>query len=183
MAIAVGPRPQEFGTQAEVQSQVRCGLPVVLGKNGGIVLPVFVIVDAAATEAEGRRALHKILEIGQAVGRVGEEELPVKDLRKQLVQIDADKLTSEGEGVRSVDPTQVFHKVKVVLCLELIGRRRWAELESGSQKREFVDALREVAVGRSMPASLAVTGLTLMPLLLMRTKPKRKSLTSVGEKR
>ena len=37
-------------------------------------------------------------------------------------------------------------------------------------------------VGRMMPASAAVTGGTLMSLLLMRTNPRRNSLTSVGEK-
>ena len=63
VAGAVSPGAEELRAQAQVQSQVRRGFPVILRKDRVIVLAVLVVVDAAAAKAELGRALYEILEI------------------------------------------------------------------------------------------------------------------------
>ena len=85
VAIAVGPRAQELGAQSQVQGEIGGHLPVILRKHCGIALPVGVVVNAAATKAELRRAAHEVGEIGGRRRSVGEEKLPIEHLRKLLV--------------------------------------------------------------------------------------------------
>src|SRR5579872_6903088 len=73
MAIAIGPRTEEFRAQTEVEGQVVSSFPVVLGKKGGVVLAVFVVVNATSSEAELGRTADEVLKIGESVGSVGEE--------------------------------------------------------------------------------------------------------------
>src|SRR5438270_10770544 len=114
-----------------------------------------MVVDAASAKAEFGSSLHEVLEIRDSIViGVGKKKLPIENLWEQLIEINADELTSHGDGVRTVDPAQVFDEVEIILGLVLIGRRSWTELESGGQECELVDAAGEI-VGRAIDAGVA----------------------------
>ena len=54
VAQVVMKRTQHFGSQAQVQRELRAHLPIILGKEGIVVVAVLVVVDAAATKTEIR---------------------------------------------------------------------------------------------------------------------------------
>src|ERR1035441_197955 len=148
MAIIILPCAQEFRAQAKIHGQIGEEPPVVLRKNGVVLLPVFVIVNPASAKAEFRGPLQKILKIGQRGGGggigVGKEKLPVEHLWEFLVQIDRSELAPETPGLVAVNPAQGFHKIEVVLCLVLVSRRCGAKLEPGSPESELVDAIGQI---------------------------------------
>src|SRR5262252_7932502 len=125
---------------------MRGGLPVILDKHSSVVLSILVIENSSTSKTELWSAADKVSEVGKSRG-VGEEKLPVEDLRKQFVEVDANELATESEGVRPVDPAQVIDEVEVVLRLVLIGLGSWAELKSGSQESELVDTAGQVVCG------------------------------------
>src|SRR6266851_4196918 len=153
VALIVVKTAEEFHAQAQVQSQISTDLPIVLAEEGEIVGAVFVIEDAAAAEAKVRRADKQLLEIGSASGVIDEKQLPIEDLRKQFVEIDASEVASEPPYVGAFHPAHGIHKVVIVLRLKLVGRRRGPDLESGSSEGELVDGFRNV-VGRALNAQV-----------------------------
>src|SRR5713226_2613229 len=144
VALIVVKTAEDFHAQAQVQSQISTDLPIVLAEEGEIVGAVFMIEDAAAAEAEVRRADEQLLEIGSASGVIDEEQLSVEDLRKEFVEIDAGEVASEPPYVGAFHPAHGIHKVVIVLRLKLVGRRRGPDLESGSSEGELVDGFRAV---------------------------------------
>ena len=67
VAVPVSPRPQKLRPQSQVDREVRSRLPVILQKHRGVALPVSVVVNAAAAEAELRHSLHKIPKVRNGV--------------------------------------------------------------------------------------------------------------------
>src|ERR1700730_7449273 len=118
-----------FNAQSQIKSQIRPDLPVILRENGEIVRAVLVIVNTASAETAIGRALQNFLKIGQAANtrrsgggrnawRIGEEKLPVKNLRKKFVQIDTRKFSAEPQDMRAFHPAHGIEKVVIILCLE-----------------------------------------------------------------
>lgn len=127
VAGVVGPSAEELGTQAEIQSQILRGFPVVLNKHGGVLLPVIVVIDTAPAKAEFRAALQKIRKIGDA--GIAKVKLSVKDLRELLIETDRCELATKPPVVFPSDPSQSLYEIEVVLRLVLIGLRRRTELK------------------------------------------------------
>ncbi len=88
VASVVLPCSKELGAKAEIDREIRAYLPVVLDKEGVILLTVLVGVKSAAAKAELGRAKQEVLEVGVAVTGVGEEQLPVENLGKFFVEVD-----------------------------------------------------------------------------------------------
>jgi hypothetical protein len=132
VASAIGPGAEEFGTQAQIQSEIAGSFPIILSKQSEIVLSVVVIEDAAAAETEGRSSEQKVLPIGVAVGGVDEEQLAVEHLREKLIEIDEVEFATEAHHVRAMDPGDGIEKRVVVLFVCGIGLRRGADLETGT---------------------------------------------------
>src|SRR5712691_7234804 len=153
VAFVVVEAAENFYAKTKIEGQIATDLPIVLTKDGEVVGAVFVIEDAAAAEAEVRRADKQLLEIGGASGAIHEEQLAVENLRKEFVEVDAGEVTSEPPYVGAVHPAHGVHKVVIVLSLELIGGRRRTDLESRTSKRKFVDGFRDV-VRRALNAQV-----------------------------
>ena len=91
--------PRNSVRRPKVQREIASGFPVILREYRGIVLPVLVVVDSAASEAEryvaGERKFWKSLDLGSR--DVGEEYLPVKNLGEQLEnsRLTRNELTAE----------------------------------------------------------------------------------------
>src|SRR5271165_173240 len=142
-----------------VQGEVFGGFPVVLYEDGVVILLVLVVVHAAAAETELRGAKEKVLEVrggganGAAAG-VGEEELAVEHLGKELVEVYVVEFTANAQDVRTVYPGKGVEESVVVLRLVLVGRWSRAELEAGAHEGEFVDAAGQV-VGGAVDADVA----------------------------
>ena len=64
MAGLVGPGAKEFRAQAQVQCEIASHLPVVLHEDSRIVLPIFVVINAAPAETKLRSATNKVPEVG-----------------------------------------------------------------------------------------------------------------------
>src|SRR5229473_178956 len=153
VAFVVVEAAEDFYAKTKIEGQIATDLPIVLTKDGEVVGAVLVIEDAAAAEAEVRRADKQLLEIGGASGAVDEEQLAVENLRKEFVEIDAGEVTSETPYVGALHPAHGVHKVVIVLRLKLVGRRRGPDLESGSSEGELVNGFRDV-VGRALNAQV-----------------------------
>src|SRR5579863_6489830 len=102
-----------------------------------------MVENAAAAEAPRRRAFQEILEVRQAAA-ARKEELSVKHLRKQLVEIDQRHFAAKPEHVRAAYPRNRVDEIVVVLDLRLIGLRCRAELKTGAIESELINALRQV---------------------------------------
>src|SRR5438094_535170 len=82
---------EAFHTQAEIHCEVAPYLPIILREKREVFGAVFVIVDAAAAEAEVRLANQYLLPIGKivrcapSIRIVDKEELAIKDLREDFV--------------------------------------------------------------------------------------------------
>src|SRR5882724_5674728 len=105
----------DFRAQAQIERELLIDFPVILREKCEVVGAVFMVIDAAAAEAEidlARQDLLKIcksanpsdtaiagVHIGGNARGIHKEKLPVKHLRKQFVEIDACVLTSEAKGM------------------------------------------------------------------------------------
>ena len=104
-----------------------------------------MIVDATATKTKVRLANQQLLPIGKivrcasSVRIVDKEELAIKDLRKEFVQIYACIFAAEAEHMGAFHPAYRIGEVERVLILKLVSRRCGADLETRRTEREFVD--------------------------------------------
>ena len=105
-----------------------------------------MVINAAATKAEGRGALQEVLPVRQTRA-IQEEDLSIEGLRKELVEIDARKFGAEAEDVRALYPADVLDKVEIVLGLILVGGRCRSNLEALSVERKFINGLGDVVGG------------------------------------
>src|ERR1700758_3682390 len=149
MAEVVMKGAEHFNAQAEVQRETGTGLPVILKEKRKIIGAVFVIGDTASPETEWRRTLKELLEVGKRapVRKTGKDELPVKDLGEDLVEIDVSDVTSKPQDVGAFHPAHVFHEIQVVLGLELIGEGTGTDLETRTIQRVLVDRLGNAVGG------------------------------------
>ena len=105
-----------------------------------------MVVHAPSAKAKLHVAGQKVLKIRQPIAAgVGEEQLAVEHLRKQLIEVDADKLPAHRQRVRTLDPAQVLDEVVVVLGLILICGWGGSELKTGCAEGKFVDCAGQVA--------------------------------------
>src|SRR5207253_11333768 len=75
-----------------------------------------------------------------------EEQLPVKDLRKIFVQVDAIVFTAEPDQMLSIGPACGVEKDEIILQLRNVGSRRWSNLKAGAVQREFVNQVVNIVI-------------------------------------
>src|SRR5947209_2834921 len=123
VAVIVAECAEKLRPQPQVQRQVGPHLPVILRKQSRVVLAVGVAEQAASTEAEVRLSQQELLEVGERPF-TDKEQLSIERLREQLVEVYARELTAKAQRVLPPCPAQGFHKIVVVLDLELVSLRR-----------------------------------------------------------
>src|SRR5207248_1399716 len=105
VAFPVSPCAQKLRSQAQVEREIRGCLPVILQEEGGVALPVGVVVNAAAAKTELGRSAHKIAKVFHIRTRcIREEKLPIEHLREQFLQPHARVLSAYGEVVLARNP-------------------------------------------------------------------------------
>ena len=73
--------------------------------------------------------------------------MAIKDLRKQLVEIDAGVFTAKAQNVSALYPAQGIYEVVIILSLGLISWRCGANLNSRTPQRELVNRIRDAVGG------------------------------------
>src|SRR5262250_2537181 len=103
-----------------------------------------MVVYSPTAEASRGLSHEVILKIGEATSG-SKEQLSIKGLREQLVEVDSRVFSAKPQAVLASDPTEGIDKGVVVLGLVLIGWGSGADLKAS--QRKLVDGMRQVAGG------------------------------------
>src|SRR5262249_52352016 len=146
VAQVVAEGAHHLGAEAQVQGELRVDLPVILDEKPEVIVPILVVVNSAATEAEVGGAHQPFRKVGIAIRiviwiyrqrSVYEEELAVECLREEFVKVHPCVFTAKTNAVCALHPADGVDEVVVVLRLKLIRRRRGTDLVPGTAEGKF----------------------------------------------